>query len=92
MEEHQIVRARTYGIVWAALVILTGMTITASRMQIGKAGTLAAVLIATVKASLVLAYFMHLRYERRLFKIMFFVPILTLGVIIGLTFLDILFR
>ncbi len=92
MEKHKTAGAKTYVIVWAALVILTGITITASRMQLGKTGMLAALFIATAKASLVLSYFMHLRYERRVFKIMFFVPVLTLGVILGLTFLDIWYR
>jgi len=35
---------------------------------------------------------MHLKYERRLFKALFLVPIATLAVIIGLTFFDIWYR
>jgi cytochrome c oxidase subunit 4 len=92
MEEHKIIPAKTYVTIWAALVALTALTITVSQMELGKASMLAALIIASVKASLVLAYFMHLKYERLLFKLMFFMPVVTLAVIIGLTFFDILYR
>jgi cytochrome c oxidase subunit 4 len=61
-------------------------------MHLGKFSTLTALLIASTKANLVLWYFMHLKYERRLFKLMFLLPIATLTVIIGLTFFDIWYR
>jgi len=82
----------TYGAVWIALLALTGTTITVAGMHLGRFSTLAALVIASIKASLVLWFFMHLKYEKRLFKYMLLVPVATLTVIIGLTFLDIWFR
>ena len=49
-------------------------------------------LIASSKASLVLWFFMHLKYEARLLKVMLLIPIATLTIIIGLTFFDIWYR
>jgi len=61
-------------------------------MHLGRFSTLTALVIASIKASLVLWFFMHLKYEKRLFRYMLLVPVATLTVIIGLTFLDIWYR
>ena len=53
---------------------------------------LANLLIASTKASLVLWFFMHLKYENKLFKMLFLVPIATITIIIGMTFFDIWYR
>ncbi len=82
----------TYVAVWLSLLALTAITITAAGMHLGTFSTLTALLIASIKAGLVLWFFMHLKYERKLFKIMFLIPIATLTVIIGLTFFDIGYR
>ncbi len=86
------VPSKIFVFVWIALLCLTGLTITAARMQMGKWSMIANIAIASTKASLVLWFFMHLKYERRLFKLLFFVPVLTITIIIGLTFFDILYR
>ncbi len=83
---------KTYVAVWLTLLALTAATITAASMHLGKFSTLTSLLIASAKASLVLWFFMHLKYERKLFKIMFLVPVATLTVTIGLTFFDIWYR
>jgi len=92
-EQHgHIGGTRTYVIIWTALLALTGITIIVAGMHLGRFSTLTALGIASVKASLVLWFFMHLKYEKRLFKYMLLVPIATLAVILGLTFLDIWYR
>lgn len=89
--EH-IVSYRVYVAVWCALLVLTGVTVWVARLELGTASVLTALSIAAVKAGLVLYIFMHLRYETRLFKGMFLVALVTLATIIGLTFLDVLYR
>jgi cytochrome c oxidase subunit 4 len=91
-QETHIVGTKTFVLVWIALLFLTGLTIEAAEMQMGKWSMLANLLIASTKASLVLWIFMHLKYERRLFKLLLLVPIVTITIIIGLTFLDIWYR
>ena len=91
-EERHIVGSRTFISVWIALLCLTGLTIEAAHLRMGEWSMLATILIASTKASLVLWFFMHLKYERKLFKLLFLVPISTITIIIGLTFFDIWYR
>jgi cytochrome c oxidase subunit IV len=94
MEEQKVHlgRTKTYVAVWLSLLALTAITITAANMHLGRVSTLTSLLIASTKAGLVLWFFMHLKYERKLFKFMFLIPIATLTVIIALTFFDIWYR
>ena len=87
-----IVSPKTFVFIWISLLILTGVTIKAAQMRMGEWSMLANLLIASTKASLVLWFFMHLKYEEKLFKILFLVPVATITVIIGLTFFDIWYR
>ena len=48
--------------------------------------------VTPLKAGLVFYFFMHLKYERPLLKVMVFVALATLVVFVGLLFLDISFR
>lgn len=89
---HHIVPYKTFVFVWVALLVLTAITITAAGLHFGRFSVLSAIAIATIKAGLVLWFFMHLKYEARLFKLLLLVPIVTLAVIIGLTFVDIGYR
>jgi cytochrome c oxidase subunit 4 len=90
--EHHIISTKTYIAVWVGLLALTAVTIKAAQLRFGPLGMLANLLIASSKASLVLWFFMHLKYEQRLLKVMVLVPIVTLTIIIGLTFFDIWYR
>ncbi len=94
MEEPQthIITTKTYIAVWLSLLALTAVTIKAAHLRLGTLGMLANLLIASSKAGLVLWFFMHLKYEQRLLKVMLLVPIVTLTIIIGLTFFDIWYR
>ena len=83
---------KTYVAVWLSLLALTGITIAVAAMHLGRFSTLTSLLIASIKASIVLWLFMHLKYEKKLFKFLFLIPIATLTVIIGLTFFDIWYR
>jgi cytochrome c oxidase subunit 4 len=87
-----IVSTKTFVFIWIALLMLTGVTIKAAEMHMGEWSMLANLLIASTKASLVLWFFMHLKYEQRLFKLLLFVPLITISIIIGLTFFDIWYR
>jgi cytochrome c oxidase subunit 4 len=81
-----------YIYVWIGLLVLTAITVTTADLNIGKIGILVVLTIATVKSILVLLYFMHLRSEKRLLKILVPIAIVTLAIFIGLTFVDVLNR
>jgi cytochrome c oxidase subunit 4 len=90
--KHHMVSFSTYVMVWVALLMLTALTIVTASMHFGAFSIVAAIIIATIKGTLVLLYFMNLRYEERIFLVMLGVALLTLAVIMVLTFVDVLFR
>jgi cytochrome c oxidase subunit 4 len=75
-----------------ALLVLTGVTVGVSRIELGVLNIWVAILIASVKSSLVLLYFMHLKHEGRFIRITFLVTVFTLAVLISFLFWDIFFR
>jgi cytochrome c oxidase subunit 4 len=91
-EDHPLIGYGTYIMVWLALLIMTGLTITVAGLNLKNFAIVAAIFIAGFKSILVLNYFMHLKYESALFKNMVYITIFTLVIIIGLTFTDISFR
>jgi len=91
-QDKHIVSTKTFVSVWVALLTLTATTVTVAKLNLGAFSMIAAIAIASFKAGLVLWYFMHLKYEKRLLKLLLLVPIMTLAVIIGLTFVDVLYR
>jgi len=74
------------------LLVLTAVTVAVSRIQLGALNVWAAILIASVKSSLVLLFFMHLKYEGRLIRTTFLVTIFTLAILISFLFWDVSFR
>ena len=78
--------------VLGALFVLTVITILASKIDLGALNIWMALLIASVKSSFVLLFFMHLKYEPKVFAIGFVVTVFTLAVLIGLMFFDLSFR
>jgi len=78
--------------VFVALLTFTAITVTVSYMDFGVFNLLVAMIIAVIKASLVAMYFMHLRYDNKLYTISFLLSIFLLGVFIILTLFDTLRR
>lgn len=65
MGQHFIPK-RTYFGVFVALLILTASTVYVAFIDLGVFNNIAALGIAVVKSTLVILYFMHLRYSNRL--------------------------
>lgn len=92
-EEHShIVPYRTFILIWGALLILTGVTVAVARLDLGAWNIWVAIGIATLKSSLVVLIFMHLKYEHWLFKIALVSALVILAIFIGLNFFDVLYR
>ena len=64
--------ARVLLATFAALIGLTVVTVVSSRLDLGRFNVVLALAIASLKATLVAMFFMHLRYEHR-FKAVIFV-------------------
>jgi cytochrome c oxidase subunit 4 len=61
-----IAPVRLYVIIFAALIVLTLMTVAVTYMDLGPANLFVALMIAVTKALLVVLYFMHVRWSERL--------------------------
>lgn len=77
-----------YLLVWFALLILTGLTVSVAGINFGKFTIATALVIATVKAYLVLTIFMHLKTEDKSFKIFVGVSLFFLLISFTLLFSD----
>lgn len=81
-----------YLAVFAALLVLTVVTVGVSYIDLGILNVAVALIVASVKASLVALYFMHLKYEDRLVWTFALVPLFFLFLVIVGTLLDNLLR
>lgn len=79
-------------IVWAALMVLTAVTVAVAYADLGFLHVAAALGIATLKAGLVITYFMHMRHASRTVRAMLFTACLILAIAIGFTFFDVAYR
>jgi cytochrome c oxidase subunit 4 len=64
--EHHVLPLRVYWGVFLALVVGTVLTVWSATKDLGAWNTVVALLIASVKASLVILYFMHVKYSSKL--------------------------
>lgn len=87
MTEH-VVSPWSYIAVFVALIALTVLTIGLASVELGPWHTPVGLAIATVKASLVALFFMHVLYSGRLTWILFGAGLFWLLILIGLTMTD----
>ncbi len=94
MEEQQphIISYGKLLVVLFLLLVLTTFTVLVSRIDLGALNTWVAMLIAGSKASLVVLFFMHLKYEGKLVKYSFLATLMALAIIISFIFWDVAFR
>jgi cytochrome c oxidase subunit 4 len=99
--EHHVVPLRIYYAVFAALMILTVITVEAARFDLGHPEVLGvrvplnvivALAIAGTKATLVVLFFMHVKYSGRLIQIAVASALAWLALLIVLTANDYLSR
>lgn len=83
---------RSYLAVFAALMVLLGATVGASLLDLGFLALPVAMAIASVKAFLVAAIFMHLRQSSSLIRLIACAGLFWLGIMLMLTMSDILTR
>ena len=89
---HHVASLGMYFGVFIALLVLTVLTVAASRVDIGALNTPLAMAIAIVKAALVILFFMHVIHSSRLTWVVVVSSFLWLAVLFVLTFADYLTR
>jgi cytochrome c oxidase subunit IV len=91
MTEH-IVPTRIYYTIFAILMLCTGLTVWVAFLDLGALNTVAALAIAVFKATLVVLFFMHVKYSTRLTWAVVVGSIFWLGILLVLTMGDYLTR
>jgi cytochrome c oxidase subunit 4 len=81
-----------YYAIFGALMVLTAVTVGVSFIPLGVANFPVAISIAVFKASLVILFFMHVKYSSRLTKMVVGMAFFFLGILLLLTLTDYLSR
>jgi len=92
MATHAIDHVKIYKKVWGALLVLTTLTVAISYVEFGVFNIFVAMFIATVKATIVCLYFMHMIDDNRLNQVVFLSSFVFLFIFIALTLSDVLTR
>jgi cytochrome c oxidase subunit IV len=88
MSEH-IVPVKVYVSIFLALMVGTAVTVLAAYQNFpGALNVIVAMTIAIVKATLVVLYFMHVRYSSHLIWVIFASAIFWMGILFALTLSD----
>jgi cytochrome c oxidase subunit IV len=91
VSEH-IVSPKVYFAIFALLMIFTAATVAAAFMDLGPFNLVVALGIATIKATLVVLYFMHVRYNPKLIWLAIALAVSWLGVLVVVTLSDYMSR
>lgn len=85
---HHVASSALFLRVLLALLFLTVITVAASRFDFGSANLLVAMFIAAIKASLVMTFFMHLKWDTPVNQIFFLGSFLFLALLMIFTLAD----
>jgi cytochrome c oxidase subunit 4 len=87
-QHHHIVSPVVYMAVGSALLVLTATTVWASYQEWGVFNPIVALGIAVVKATLVVLFFMHVKYSTKLTKLTVGAGVFTFLILVGMTLAD----
>ena len=87
MSEH-IVSKKTYYSIFAALMVGTAITVGAAFVNLHNFNIVVALLIAGVKATLVIFFFMHVKFSSKLTKLWVAIGFIWLALMLAITLTD----
>jgi cytochrome c oxidase subunit 4 len=87
LTEHHPTTAVYYS-VFVALLVLLAATVGIAQLDLGRLNFLAAALVATTKALLIMLFFMHVRYSPPLIWVVASAGFIWLGILFGHSFSD----
>ncbi len=91
-EKHHISSYTSHTLVLIVLLILTFVTVFVSEFHFGVFSVGVALLVASIKATTVLTWFMHLKFESRFTKWMVAGVFILFALVVIITFIDYLLR
>ncbi len=83
-----VVPKRTYYLIFAALMICTALTVWVAFIDLGPLNTVVALTVAVFKATLVVLFFMHVKYSPRLTWLVVIGSVFWLGILLVMTMGD----
>lgn len=83
---------KTFFLIWAALLALTLTTVLVSFVELGPLNPIVALVIATIKALLVILFFMEIRYSSKITMMVVVAGFFFLLILMSLTMSDYLSR
>lgn len=92
MSEHHVVPVKLYLAVFGALMVLTAITVAVAFVDLGALNNVVMLGIAIFKATLVVLYFMHVRYSTRLIPVVALGGFLWVFLLFGFTMADYMTR
>ena len=81
--EHHLPK-NLYFLIFGALMVLTALTVGLAFVNLGQLNVVVALVVAIVKASLVVMFFMHLKYESHLTKVVLGAGVFWLVLLLGI--------
>lgn len=91
-EEHHIISYRAYLLILLGLIGLTLLSVGITNIDLREYTVAGALIFACIKTYLVLNYFMHLKYEKPLYRRMVSFVFLLFFAVIFITFIDYIYR
>ncbi len=91
-EKPHIVNYGFYILILLVLIAFTAVSVYVTTIDLGPLATFTALALASIKSILVLMYFMHLKFDQPIYRIMFILVIAIFIVVIMITFSDYIFR
>src|SRR5437588_5107802 len=92
MHTEHVLPKRVYYVVFGILMLCTYLTVQIAFFDLGTMNTVAALTIAVLKATLVVLFFMHVKYSSRLTWAVVLGSVFWLGILLTLTLGDYLTR
>lgn len=89
---HEVTPLSVYYKVYGALLVLTVVTVGVSFVDLGPVAFAAAMLVALVKAAVVAGYFMHLKYDDKLYTLVFCAGLGFVALFFAFTYADLFTR
>ncbi len=90
-EKHHIVGYKVYIYVLLALLVLTGLSVAVTSIELGALTVAVALILAATKGALVLIYFMHLKFDSLMLRVMVSLVLAVFAVVLVVTLLDYLY-
>ena len=91
-KKQHIVSYRTYAVILLILLVFTTLSVLVTSFNLGPLAVSAALFFAAAKSTLVLLYFMHLKFDDVMLKIMVGAVFSIFIIVVVITFLDYSFR